>query len=120
MAISSQSIREHESVASVVFGAAQSKAVTESVDLFGVDGEDSDTTHQKCVNDRTMRFFDGDADAFWVLLCQVNEPIDGGCKPFDAMSEALFGNKLSVSIDDRRDMKPASQIDTDEQRRLPP
>ena len=77
MAIGSQSIGEDEGVASIVLGATHGMAVTETVNLLGIDGEDRNTPQEKRLDDSSMRFFDGDRDALSVLLSQLNEPIDG-------------------------------------------
>lgn len=77
MAVCSECIGQDEGVASVVLGAAQGISVAESVDLLWINGKDGDTLLDKGFDDSAMRFFDSDRDTPDILLCQVEEPIDG-------------------------------------------
>jgi hypothetical protein len=77
MPIGSQSIGDDKRIASVVFGATQSKTVSESVHLFRVDGKHSECSHEKSLDDGAMRFLESDEDAARVLLGEVDEPVDG-------------------------------------------
>ena len=77
MAVFSEGIGQDEGVAAVVFGAAQGISVAESVDLLRINGKDGDTLLDKGFDDGAVRFFGSDRDRSDILLCQVQEPIDG-------------------------------------------
>ena len=77
MAVYSEGIGQDEGVASVVLGTAQGISVAESVDLLRINGKDGDTLPDKGLDDSAVRFFDSDRDTPDILLCQVQEPIDG-------------------------------------------
>ena len=77
MEVGSQGIGQDEGVAAVVLGTAHRMAVSESVDLFRVDGEDGDSALEKGLDDCPMGFFDGDSDEVGHMLRHTQEPIDG-------------------------------------------
>ena len=72
-----KSIGQDESVPSVVFGAADTMSVTESVELFGIDGEDGDAAFEQGLDDCSMWLFDSYSDAMGVTCGHLEEPVDG-------------------------------------------
>lgn len=88
VAIGTQRLGKHKGVAPVVLGATHGIAVAESVDLFGIDGENGDTTLEKGFDHGAMRFLDRHRDALDIFSGEVQEPVECGCKSYGTMLEA--------------------------------
>ena len=58
VAVGSERIGENEGVSPIILGSAHRIPVAETVDLFGIDGENGDAAVKKELDDSPMRFFD--------------------------------------------------------------
>jgi len=114
VAVFSQSIGEHERVASVIFCTAGRVTVTEAVGLLGIDGIDGDASLQERIHNRAMRLFDSDGDSSGLSICTLQEPIRHMGQPFGRMFEATFAEILSACIQYMDLMKPRAQVHTNE------
>jgi len=86
--VGSERIGENEGVTPVVLGAAHRMAVPESVDLFGIDGENGDAALEKSLDHGAMRFFNCHRDAFGIFARETQEPGERSPEPVDAMLES--------------------------------
>ena len=77
MAVGSERIGENEGVSPIILGSAHRIPVAETVDLFGIDGENGDAAVKKELDDSPMRFFDRHCDALAVLCGQFQKSVDG-------------------------------------------
>jgi hypothetical protein len=114
VSIGPEGIGENERVPAVVLGAAHEMAVSEAVDLLGVDGENGDTVIEKAFDDGAMRLLDGHGDALGVFTSQAQEPVERRRQPVDAMLEASLLEKFSVRIEHAGLVKPLAEVDSDE------
>jgi len=88
--------------------------VAETVDLFGVYGEDCQATNEKGFDDRAVRLFDGDGEVIGLAVGQAHKPGDGIQKTFPTVSEAALSDELALGIENTSLMKPAAKIDANE------
>ena len=77
VAVGSERIGENEGVSPIILGSAHRIPVAETVDLFGIDGENGDAAVKKELDDSPMRFFDRHCDALPVLRGLFQKPVDG-------------------------------------------
>ena len=89
-------------------------AVAETVDLFGVYGEDRQATSEKGFDDRAVRLFDGDGEVIGFVFGQAQKPANGFRETFPTVWEACLGDELTAGIEDTCLMKPAAEIDANE------
>ena len=114
VAIGTKGIGEDEGVTPVVLGAAHGMTVSESVDLLGIDGENSDAMLEKSLDHGAMRFLDRHGDALWVIAREAQEPVERRREPLDAMLEASLLEKFPVRIEHAGLVKPLTEVDSDE------
>ncbi len=90
VAVGSESIGENKGVTAVILGTAHGVTVAEAVDLLGVDGENSDAAVEKGFDHGPMRFLDRHCDAFGIVACKVQQPIEHCREPVEAVRETSF------------------------------
>src|SRR5438132_6883495 len=101
------------SVAPIILGAGHGEAVTEPVELLGIDPIDAKTAFQQGFDDRALRHFDGHPNGLGRGAGAGNQPIAQLLEPRAAMRNGSLAQALSAAIDQANLMALARPVDAD-------
>ncbi len=111
MAIGAQAVGLDPRVALIVFGAGDSEAVAEPVELFGVDRVYLETTFEQGFHDRAVRHFDRHRDRPWFGSGHRRQPGAELRQPGAVMVKRSLTNNLAAGIDQAGLMRLARPVD---------
>src|SRR4030095_4465250 len=82
-----QRAAEHMGVAAVVLGTSHREAITETIELFGIDGKDHKTVLEQHLRHRAARQLARHADLPRYAPGLLQQPVTQLCQPGSAMGE---------------------------------
>src|SRR5262249_6375631 len=109
-----EAVRKHIRIEAVILGPCDREAVTETIELLGVDGIDIEAALEQGFDDRTMRCFDGDMDLAGFATACLQKPVDHIVEARAAMGELALSDLLPLAIAERHDMLLRCPVNTDE------
>src|SRR5262249_42234544 len=112
--VGSEAIGEHIGIETVILRACDREAVTETVELPGVDRIDVEAAFEPGLDDWPMRRFDGDMDVAGLAPARFQQPRDHVTDAGAAMSELPLSHLLPLAIAERDDMLLRCPVNTDE------
>jgi hypothetical protein len=114
MHIGPEAVREHIGIEAVILGPRDREAVTETIELLGVDGIDIEAALEEGLDDRAMRCLDGDMDLTGLAPDRFQEPGYHVAETGAAVGELALSNFLPLAIAERHDMLLRCPVNTDE------
>jgi hypothetical protein len=112
--IGAQRVTKHLGVTAVVLGARWREAITEAIELLGINGIDVEATLEQRFDDRAMRHFDGDVDRTWLGPGDACEPRGHFAQALASMGKIPFSKTFSATIDDADAMVLGRPVDAHE------
>ncbi|MGY4498989.1 hypothetical protein ACVWYH_002920 [Bradyrhizobium sp. GM24.11] len=101
-------------IAAVVLGASHREAITEAVELLGIDGKDRKSMLDQHLHDRAMRHLDRHCDLSRSSPGFLKQPIAQLRQPSAAMGEPMLSYSSSFGIQQANAMALRCPIDPDE------
>src|SRR6516164_2196765 len=105
-------IAQHIGIETVVLGSCDRKAVTETVELLGVDGIDVEAALKQRLHDRPVRRLDGDMDFTRLASARFQQPGDHLGETSAAMRDLALSDFPAAVIKERNDMLLRCPVNT--------
>jgi hypothetical protein len=113
MHVGPEAVREHIGIEAVILGLGDREAVTETIELFGVDGIDIEAALEQGLHDRAMWGLYGDMDLAGRAPVCFEKPSDHIAEAGAAMDELALSNLIALGIAECDDMLLRCPVNTD-------
>ena len=100
MWVGADDVRQDMCVPAIILAASGREAVTEAVQLLGIDGVDLESAIQQAVHDRPVGSLDGDADLVGVAANAAQDPVDQLAGALARVLKVILSEGDAVGIED--------------------
>src|SRR6516162_5404572 len=113
MHVGPEAIREHIGIEAVILGLGDREAVTETIELFGVDGIDIEAALEQGLHDWAVWGLYGDMDLAGLATTRFQKPGDHVAETGAAMGELALSYLVALCIAECDDMLLRCPVNTD-------
>ena len=114
LAVGAHCTAEHTGVAAIILGPGHREAITEAVELLGIDGKDQEGVIEQHLHDRPVRGLDRHCDLSRRGFGLLKQPIAQLRQPGSVMREVALTHMASFDIKQASTMTLRRPVDPDE------